>query len=591
MIRTIELGADALSRLGSSAGVIDGPIAVGQLSRRMLAIHAVLTAVEEEHTELFQTARLDESRRVLAQAQRADRAGANAMLRLPTVGAWAMLCGYRLSSRPAADEIADDIGHFGAVAAVAALRAGLPFEVTVRVRADGTLMLPALGLARLGTGPTWIRARSTDGLGLELLGPEQLGHPIRPGNPETDRWSPLRQLRSTADGLTIALYLDDIDPYRGRHLPPVADRLAADEVSHWGRQLDEAWAAIVRRQPDEARALSAGMAALVPLKHDPRAPSVSATAKHAVGAMGVTRPHTPDALAEALVHEHRHSLLWAILDVVQLVDDESPALLYAPWRSDPRPALGLLHGAFAFLGLLRYWAAGSTPGGVDSQRSAAFELALWRQGVRTAIDQLTEPALLTPQGRALIEGMRSSLAEMETRAVPDDLQTMAEHTAMDLRITWRIGNCRPTQDSVKDCCAAWRAGLRRPELPPGTLIADGARFAGTSRLALLRRHIAGAGLVAATNPDGVATADLRLLTGDWSQAAELYATALATGQESTEAWAGLVLAWHALGRVGAEFLTVHPEHLPAVYACVAECSGTTPDVIELTKWFGSGSER
>ena len=595
MIRNIKLDSDTIKRLGSQAGRIDGPLVAGQVSRRLLAIHGVLTEVEGRYPALFEAAGLAESRHVLAEAQRADRESATALLRVPAVGSWAMHCGHHLATARTPESLADDIGHFGAIAAVAALRTERPFEVTARVREDGILMFPTLGLARGWSSPGWVRIRSDDGSTLKLIQAGSSTRTVSPDDSQTDQWWPLRQLRSTVGGLTIALYLDDIDPYRGHHLPPVAERLTQDEVAHWARQLDEAWA-VIAEQPDQARALSVGMVSVVPLKTDARTPSVSATARHAIGAAGITSPDGSDALAEALVHEHQHSLLWAVLDIASLVDDGADQRFYAPWRSDPRPARGLLHGAFAFLGLLRYWASRSAADQPAIRMSAAFELALWRVGVRTSIDQLAASGLLTTSGLILIEGMRSTLEDMSRRPVPEKLHEMAVGAVQDLQITWRLRNLRPDTGSVRSCCSAWRNGERRPTLGTSVINGEGPRFSGTPRLALLRRQIACPDKFETTAADaraagGAAAADVYLAEGDCSTAADLYAAAAVTAVEQIEAWAGLILAWRDLGRPEAASLMAHPEYLHAVYACVAQCTGQRPDADEFAAWFAAGSQR
>ena len=55
--------------------------------------------------------------------------------------------------------------------------------------------------------------------------------------------------------------------------------------------------------------------------------------------------------AETLVHETQHLKLCALLDLVTLARPDDGRRYYAPWRPDPRPAGGLLQGAYAFLGV------------------------------------------------------------------------------------------------------------------------------------------------------------------------------------------------------------------------------------------------
>lgn len=575
MIRPVGLDDETIRRLGSRPGSIEGPLANGQVSRRMLALHGVLTIVEQHHPELFRNARVQDSRRLLGQAQRTNRPATNDLIRTPAVGTWLMQCASD-HANSSAEALAVGLGQLGALVAVACLRAGLPFDVVARTRADGTLMFPTLGRLVASDRSERIRLTDSDDAAIEVSVPNQELIVVRPDAPESSSWKPLRRLRSEANGLTIELVLDDLDPYRGHHLPPVAPRLGPDEVAHWQQLLDTAWD-IITRQPEQALALRAGMRSLVPLQTDDRAPFVSATTRDAVGAAGVTC-RTGGALAEAVVHEYQHSVLWSLLDVVDLVKDDPTPSYYAPWRSDPRPARGLLHGAFAFHGLLRYWADRAAN---DADRVAAFELALWRIGVRTVVAQMSDSALLTAPGSILLDGMRATLDEMGEHPVPEDVRRLAEDIALDLWTTWRLRNRRPARAEVEACCAAWRAAAARPPVGGWTMVDEEHRVAGTPRLALIRRMLAESDRFA----EGAAPGDVRWADGDWDSAATLYAAALQEADDTPATWSGAILAWKSAGRPDARSLLEHPEHARAAFTCITRCTGRSPDLTQFAAWF------
>jgi len=54
-----------------------------------------------------------------------------------------------------------------------------------------------------------------------------------------------------------------------------------------------------------------------------------------------------------VAHESQHLKFAALLDGVDLTMPGDGQRCYAPWREDPRPVVGLLQSAYAFLGRQR----------------------------------------------------------------------------------------------------------------------------------------------------------------------------------------------------------------------------------------------
>ena len=105
-----------------------------------------------------------------------------------------------------------------------------------------------------------------------------------------------------------------------------------------------------------------------------------------VGVRGMTADGLIDAidLADSLIHEHRHQKLYLLQRRNQLVLDDSISVP-SPWRADLRPPSGLLHAAFVFVELHRFWQfidggselrpqtpAGSQIGVIESRLATAF---------------------------------------------------------------------------------------------------------------------------------------------------------------------------------------------------------------------------
>jgi HEXXH motif-containing protein len=75
------------------------------------------------------------------------------------------------------------------------------------------------------------------------------------------------------------------------------------------------------------------------------------------GAFIISYVAHPYLIAESIVHEFHHNRLFAIESAVPLVEDcgTEAARYYSPFRPDPRPIRGLLHGLYVFVAVWRFW--------------------------------------------------------------------------------------------------------------------------------------------------------------------------------------------------------------------------------------------
>jgi uncharacterized protein len=112
-------------------------------------------------------------------------------------------------------------------------------------------------------------------------------------------------------------------------------------------------------------------------------------------------------LADSLVHEHRHQKLYLLQRALPLVERDLP-LVRSPWRQDPRPPSGLLHAAFVFVELRRFWrfVAATRP---DEQRRAESEIAVNDARLREAWTIL-DGVPLTAAGRRLVRELECAHA-------------------------------------------------------------------------------------------------------------------------------------------------------------------------------------
>ena len=315
----------------------------GQVSKRMLQLRALLDTADSEetarHFALWATA-----------ADRSPEAGP-AVLALPHTGAWLATALRRLRTpMPSGSASAAAVGRttgglvveaapewpveaeltpLGSIAAVAALRAGMDFELSVTPR-DGVVYLPTLGLARVGDAQRVTIKRAGSHL---LVGPVTVSlvpPPDAGPGAETDGWSGLHRLCSTADGLTLRITLDDLDPYRDRHQLCARTGSTPAEVSEWHRLLDEAWPMLCVTTVGTPRRSPRACAASCRCWPIRSAPGSTLTSMDAFGSVSMTRPIDGEAFALGLLHEFQHAKLGATIDVEPLYDRDDRRYYYAP---------------------------------------------------------------------------------------------------------------------------------------------------------------------------------------------------------------------------------------------------------------------
>jgi uncharacterized protein len=301
---------------------------------------------------------------------------------LPYTYAWAVRC-LRLPAGADADR---DRAHLAGLAAAAAMRAGVAAELPLAVR-DGTVHLPGMGAMAVGSG-----AGTTEVVSVTPDG----GAATRGGG----RWSGARFVTSPP---FTRLAVEDLDPFRDCQEWPAAGRLAAATWLEWRRGLASAGRQLSAALPDYASVLGAGLRAVVPLR-PAAARTRSATARQAFGAIAAALPgesNQAEELADLLLHEFQHVKFNAVLDLYDLFDPAYQGRLRVPWREDPRPVEGVLHGTYAFLALTHLRRSRGRAGLADFLR-----LRSW---VRDASEALSATGALTPDGERFVAGMAAAL--------------------------------------------------------------------------------------------------------------------------------------------------------------------------------------
>lgn len=527
----------------------------GERGRRLLLLRTLLARIDTVPTPLSPP---EEAWNILKVA--GDRAPepVERLLLAPQTGSWLAHMLRRLHGTAVGPPLWAEAGHLCALAVAAALHARSEADLLVPL-IDGGLNLPGLGLVRppdARRGSTTGRARTRRGE-LTLTWQGESGEPrslvctpgtvpVRgTGGPQdtAPHWVPLRTLTHTGSSGTVAIPLDDLDPYRDLDDPIAPARLDADEAMAWQGLFDEAAGILAARGGDGPGRLDpAWIRAVVPWGRTSTVPPapvtvrLSASSGDSFGAMVIARPAAGLALAETLVHEFQHSKLGALLHLFPLLDDDREERYYAPWRADPRHLTGLLHGAYAFTAVAGFWrdrAADAEAGG-----AAAYHFALRRMQTRLVVRTLLASGRLTAPGRRLVTGLARTLDGWLREPVDQDALVRARTAAVLHRTEWRLRNVvRSLEEAVR--------GEGGPRLR-----------ADRSSWPDVRTH------AFAARPVAPRTADEHLAAGNPADALAGYADALARDPGDPHTLAGWIVARAALdpGRTARRMLA-RPELL------------------------------
>lgn len=369
--------ADLFAELATGGGSQEAirRLVSAQRSKHVILLHGVVQRARDEQDRIA-LAGWD----LLAEVQRRDRAAAQAVISYPSVGAWAMHTLRGDQHIPGAQP-----ASLAAVAAAAAVRAGLDAEIEVAVT-GGKVVLPSLGL---------IQVADAESVTIRTAG-------ISPG---ADGWQDLRQA-SSGD---LDVIIDDLDPFR---MPAddgaPAGRLTAAELDGFRTVLRDAWTVLPRSSAEQ---IAAVVRVVVPYQA-PEGGLVSTSSPESFGTVAMSRQPDKYTCAETLVHETQHLKLCALLDLVPMTRrPDDGQRYYAPWRTDPRPASGLLQGAYAFLGVSGFWRGQRhTAPEAEIRSRAEADFVRWRDGAAQVARSLLDSGQLTEEGETFVATMAQVLA-------------------------------------------------------------------------------------------------------------------------------------------------------------------------------------
>jgi uncharacterized protein len=417
---------DAIAAGGGGAEAVES-LAAAQYSKHVLLLQGVLQATEAaDHSEREWVRR---GYGLLTAAQRHDAKATAEVITYPSVAAWALRTLRELRGERTVPGATP--ARLCAVAAAAATRAGFPAEIDIPVTA-GSAMLPSIGAAKVkGQGATFRNARGNIGV---LSPPARVELPPDPYE-DAPGWSGLRRVQVGQ----LNVLIDDLDPFRMPAEPNLALRLSSAEAATWAAAFHQAWPILAEHHPVIAEEVATAVKVVVPLRQQGKG-VVSSSSRHTFGAIALSEPSDPWTLAMTLAHETHHLKLSALLDVVRLTLPDDGRRFYAPWRDDPRPVSGLLQGAYAYLGVSRFWRRQrQVAEGSDAIRAHA-EFAQWRAASARVARTLLSCGQLTQAGTRFVRGMETTLTGWESEPVPEAARQLALHRAGEHLRRWQSAN-------------------------------------------------------------------------------------------------------------------------------------------------------
>jgi len=566
------LTGDDLAALAWGSGAEAAVLATlrdGQLGKHKLLLRGIVWAGSQAVPDA--AAMLHDNYDRLAAMERREPEKVAAVIGNPHVGAWAARCLRGLSA--GRQSARSDIGYLGAVTAATAVRTGHRCTLALQPH-DGMVMLPTLGRALLPGHPSASITVSGPMHATIEAGDRSI---VISGDPEEDAagWQGLRWLNFGDRKIP----LDDLDPYREYGRCPLAKRLGKVDVDHWRRTLDAAWHLLCVHHPGYAAILRSGITSMVPivLKSDQK--NVSATSGDAFAAVAVSRPSDGAALALALIHEFQHAKLCAAIDLEPLFHRNDKQLFYAPWRPDPRPVSALFQGIYAHMGVADFWRVHRRIATGAARLVAEVEFARWLGQTIDAATRLDGHRGLTEAGQHLLSNIVARLNGWLEEPVPALARELAEMTAADHLICWRLRNLVPDAADVEEIAQAW---LTRGSFPRTARVGicppddDSGRIA---RSELLYEKLCDPDQFGAKADDPRHDPDLAYVHGDYSAAARGYLAQIKAAPAAQLAWGGL-----ALTSAPNSPLRRYPEVVAAVYRRLVRVSAPPADPRALAEW-------
>jgi uncharacterized protein len=417
---------DAIAAGGGGATAI-GALAIAEQSKHVALLRGVLAAAQR--ADATQSRRAQLGWEVLAEADRLDHEAAVGVMRYPAVGAWAIrtLSGLDADGRAPGHASA----RLAAVAAAAAMRSGLDAEVPV-LPVAGVVSLPSVGAAWVGADSAVVCSRP--GRAEIRWAHDRVQIPADTYR-DAPGWLGIRRCQAGS----LAMVIDDLDPFRMPAVTGLAARLTAAEARDWETALGQGWQLLAAGHPAIAEEVAAAISVIVPLSRSPHG-HLSSSSAETFGAVAMSAPPDPVTCASTFTHETQHLKLCAVLNIVRLTMPDDGRRYYAPWRTDPRPVAGLLQGAYAYLGVTEFWRKQRELATGDARLRADGDFALWRAGTARVIDTLLSSARLTLAGADFVRRMAETASDWAAESVSTEARAFALRASRSHLARWEHDN-------------------------------------------------------------------------------------------------------------------------------------------------------
>jgi HEXXH motif-containing protein len=220
------------------------------------------------------------------------------------------------------------------------------------------------------------------------------------------------------------------------------------DLIRWQSPLEESWNWISASDNLLGSEIDTAVRAIVPVRSQNPEVHISATFKEAPGVIALSwTPDTP-VLAEALVHEYHHGKLNTLFAAdVLITGPTKEAIFYSPWRPDPRPLVGLLHGVFAFHSVVDFWIKflnAKIP--LLHERRLRQRLCLLCRQTKEAVETLASEGMFTKTGSILIESLLQRIGEFDSLISTDqEVLRRVERVMKDHKEHWEKEHGRLAQ--------------------------------------------------------------------------------------------------------------------------------------------------
>jgi HEXXH motif-containing protein len=408
-----------------------------QYSRRKLQLHALTGLARDNPTVAGPLTSTDEVWRLLVTIESRAPEIVEDVLMYPPVGAWLSRMVHRIASgESATTPLWTEFGYLHSTVAATAIRANMPMSIRVPVL-HGAVNLPTAGHVRLPvTFPVGMAHMVADHRGVRLRGPSfDVTLPDDLTEPTAD-YQPTRTHMTEDGGRVLRLRIEDTDPYRAFTRPRRPHRLSPLDIADWAKLIDEAWHVLSTSHSHFAEEVSAGLTTVMPAAAEDEL--LAASSPSGFGGMMLSANESPVTMAELIVHELQHSKLNALLDLVTILDQPGEATEYAPWRQDPRPPIGLLHGIYAFASAVEFHRAQRRHSPSPDRKRADFLFAHRRAQVGEAISVVRGLRGLTDLGREFVDIVAGRIDTCDRDAVDVEVLRTVRAMTADHRATWRM---------------------------------------------------------------------------------------------------------------------------------------------------------